>query len=118
MTCFDEDDGQITYAIEFSTDIYNLITPSSTNNLAPGTYEFLVQNDQGCFFDSTIIITEPDLVVIKESVEIICESTDLANIVIEGSGGVMPYSISWDYGDTIFNPSLGVGVYELCLYRC
>jgi len=112
VTCFGEDDGQITYAIDFSTDIYNLITPSSTNNLAPGTYEFLVQNDQGCFFDSTIIITEPDLVVIKESVEIICESTELANVVIEGAGGVMPYSIAWNYGDTIFNPSLGIGVYD------
>ena len=112
VTCFSKDDGQITYAIDFSTDIYTLITPSSTNNLAPGTYEFLVQNDQGCFFDSTIIITEPDLVVIKESVEIICESTDLANVIIEGAGGVMPYSITWDYGDTIFNPSLGIGSYE------
>ena len=112
VTCFGEDDGQITYAIDFSTDIYNLITPSSTNNLAAGTYEFLVQNDQGCFFDSTIIITEPDLVVIKDSVEIICESTELANVVIEGAGGVMPYSIAWNYGDTIFNPSLSVGVYD------
>jgi len=112
VTCFGEDDGQITYAIDFSTDIYNLITPSSTSNLAAGTYEFLVQNDQGCFFDSTIIITEPDLVVIKDSVEIICESTELANVVIEGAGGVMPYSIAWNYGDTIFNPSLSVGVYD------
>ena len=112
VTCYDENDGQIIYSIDFSTDIYNLITPSSTNNLAPGTYEFLVQNDQGCFFDSTIIITEPDLVVIKESVEIICESTDQANIMIEGTGGVMPYSITWDHGDTIFNPSLGVGIYD------
>ncbi|NDG53489.1 MAG: hypothetical protein EBY39_10770 [Flavobacteriia bacterium] len=112
VTCFGKDDGQITYAIDFSTDVYTLITPSSTNNLAPSTYEFLVQNDQGCFFDSTIIITEPDLVVIKESVEIICESADLANVIIEGAGGVMPYSITWDYGDTIFNPSLGIGSYE------
>ena len=112
VTCFGENDGQITYAIDFSTDIYTLITPSSTNNLAPGTYEFLVQNNQGCFFDSTIIITEPDLVVINENVEIICESTELANVIIEGAGGVLPYSISWDYGDTIFNPSLGIGSYE------
>ena len=75
VTCFGENDGQITYAIDFSTDIYTLITPSSTNNLAPGTYE-------------------------------------LANVIIDGAGGVVPYSISWDYGDTIFNPSLGIGSYE------
>ena len=77
VTCFGDDDGQITYAIDFSTDIYTLVTPSSTNNLAPGTYEFLVQNNQGCFSIQQIIITEPDLVVVRESVEIICESTDL-----------------------------------------
>ena len=112
VSCFGKDDGQITYAIDFSTDIYTLITPPLTNNLAPGIYEFLVENDQGCFFDSTIIINEPDLVVIKESVEIICESTELANVTIEGAGGVMPYSISWDTGDTIFNPSLAIGSYE------
>ena len=112
VTCFGKHDGKITYTIDFSTDIYNLITPSSTSNLEPGTYEFLAQNDQGCFFDSTITITEPDLIVVKESVDIICESTDLANIIIEGDGGVMPYSITWDYGDTIFNPSLGIGSYE------
>ncbi len=115
VTCFDKDDGQITYAIDFSTDIYSLITPSSTSNLEPGTYEFLAQNDQGCFFDSTIIITEPDEIIIKESVEIICKSNDLSDVIIEGAGGVIPYSITWDYGDTIFNPSLGIGSYEYTL---
>ena len=33
VTCFGEDDGQIAYGINFSTDIYTLVTPSSTNNL-------------------------------------------------------------------------------------
>ena len=75
VKCYGNNDGQILYAIDFSTDVYNLISPSSTNNLSPGSYDFLVQNNQGCFFDSTIVINEPELIVLKEDVEIICEST-------------------------------------------
>jgi len=112
VKCYGNNDGQILYAIDFSTDVYNLISPSSTNNLSPGSYDFLVQNNQGCFFDSTIVINEPELIVLKEDVEIICESTELANVGIEASGGVLPYSIAWGFGDTIFNPSLGIGVYN------
>ena len=112
VKCYGNNDGQILYAIDFSTDVYNLISPSSTNNLSPGSYDFLVQNNQGCFFDSTIVINEPELIVLKEDVEIICESTELANVAIEASGGVLPYSIAWGFGDTIFNPSLGIGVYN------
>lgn len=112
VKCYGNSDGQITFAIDFSTDVYNLISPSTTLNLSAGTYDFLIQNDQGCFFDSTIVINEPELIVLKEDVEIICESTELANVGIEASGGVLPYSIAWGFGDTIFNPSLGIGVYN------
>jgi len=112
VKCYGNNDGQILYAIDFSTDVYNLISPSSTNNLSPGSYNFLVQNDQGCFFDSTIVINEPDLIVLKEDVEIICEANELADILIEADGGTLPYSILWSLGDTIFNPSFSIGNYS------
>ena len=112
VKCFGNDDGKITYAIDFSTDIYTLISPASPNNLAPGTYEFLIQNNQGCFFDSTIIINQPELIDIRENVAIICESTELAEISIEAIGGVLPYSITWNNGDTLFNPSFSIGLFD------
>ena len=112
VRCNGNKDGSIDYSIDFSTDIYTLITPAFTNNLSPGSYDFLIQNDQGCFFDTTILISEPELINIQESVEIICEESDLASIIISSSGGVLPHSIVWDNGDTIFDPSYPVGLYS------
>ena len=112
VKCYGGNDGQIVFSIDFSTDIYNLISPSSINNLSSGTYDFLVQNDQGCFFDSTVIINEPDPITIKENIEYICENSQLAEIIIDVEGGVLPYRISWNFGDTIFNPSLAIGSYD------
>ena len=89
-----------------------MISPSTTLNLSAGTYDFLIQNDQGCFFDSTIVINEPDLIVIKESVEIICQEAEQADVLVEVNGGLLPYSITWDLGDTIFNPSFALGTYD------
>jgi gliding motility-associated-like protein len=112
VKCYGNSDGQITFAIDFSTDVYNLISPSTTLNLSAGTYDFLIQNDQGCFFDSTIVINEPDLIVIKESVEIICQEAEQADVLVEVNGGLLPYSITWDLGDTIFNPSFALGTHD------
>ena len=75
-------------------------------------YDFLIQNDQGCFFDSTIIINEPNAITLKKDIEVICEYNDVANINIEASGGTSPYYIDWDFGDTTFNTILGVGIYN------
>ena len=112
ISCYGNNDGQIIYSIDFSTDIYTLISPISINGLGAGTYDFLIQNDQGCFFDSTILINEPNPITLKKDIEVICEYNDVANINIEASGGTNPYYIDWDFGDTTFNTILGVGVYN------
>ena len=112
ISCYGNDDGQINYSIDFSTDIYTLISPSFTNNLSPGSYDFYIENNQGCFFDTTIIIYEPELIELEESVEIICKESDLAAIIINSSGGILPHTILWANGDTVFNPSYGIGTYS------
>ena len=112
ISCYGNNDGQIIYSIDFSTDIYNLLSPVSINGLASGTYDFLLQNDQGCFFDSTITINEPNPINLNKDVEIICKYNDIARINIEASGGTSPYYINWDFGDTTFNTMLGIGIYN------
>ena len=58
-----------------------------------------------------------------QSATIICEDSELSNLSAIGFGGVTPYSIYWNSGDTIFNPKLGIGEYSYtfsdannCLY--
>ena len=115
VSCYGGSDGQINYSLDFSTDVFNVISPPSTTSLTAGTYNFLLVNDQGCYFDSTIIIYEPDNFIHDHSVSIICDDSESANIIVNLSGGVQPYSILWNNGDTIFNPSYLLGQYQ---YQC
>ena len=115
VSCFGGTDGQINYSIDFSSDVFNVISPSSITSLSAGTYNFLIANDQGCYFDSTIVIAETEKLLVSESVSIICDDSELADIVIGPSGGVRPYSILWNNGDTLFKPSFGQGLYQ---YQC
>ena len=115
VSCFGGTDGQINYSIDFSSDVFNVISPSSITSLSAGTYNFLIANDQGCYFDSTIVIFETEKLLVSESVSIICDDSELADIVIDPSGGVRPYAILWNNGDTLFSPSFGQGLYQ---YQC
>ena len=115
VNCFSGTDGLINFSVDFSTDVFNVISPPSASSLSAGTYNFLIANDQGCFFDSTIVISEPDDFTLTDSVSIICDDFELADITINLFGGVLPYTILWNTGDTVLNPSYGVGLYE---YQC
>ncbi|MGC6469654.1 MAG: GEVED domain-containing protein [Flavobacteriales bacterium] len=115
VRCYTGSNGQINYSINFSTDVFNLISPPSITDLTAGDYSFLVENDQGCFFDTIVTITEPTNFESSENVPIICNEADLADISIVFSGGVEPYSLIWSTGDTVFNTSYGVGSYT---YQC
>ena len=112
IKCFGNEDGEIIFSVDFSTDVYSLISPASTTNLSAGTYDFLIQNNQGCFFDTVIEINEPPFIEVKESVSIICNDFDYAEVLIEADGGVPSYRINWNQGDTIFNPLFEIGVYD------
>lgn len=123
VDCFGNNSGQISYAIDFSLDTFNLISPASSNNLVAGVYNFVIESNQGCRFDTVVSIKEPDELGVNQSATIICEDSELSNLSAIGFGGVTPYSIYWNSGDTIFNPKLGIGDYSYtfsdannCLY--
>lgn len=124
VDCFGGNTGQISYAIDFSIDTFNLISPAFLNNLEAGVYTFVIENNQGCKFDSIVTIKEPEELGIVQSAKIICEDSELSDVSVVGYGGIAPYTIYWTTGDTIFNPSFGVGNYSYtmsdannCLYN-
>lgn len=124
VDCYGTNSGQISYTIDFSVDTFNLISPASVNNLIAGVYSFVIESNQGCKFDSIVTIKEPDEIGVIQSAKIICEDSELSDILVTGYGGVTPYSIYWTTGDTVFNPSYGIGSYSYtfsdannCLYN-
>ncbi|RXJ51458.1 T9SS type B sorting domain-containing protein [Gelidibacter gilvus] len=90
--------GPIKYAI--SPQLNQFFDKNVFENLAPGTYEIIVQDEVGCFEILSVTITEPDAVILSivpsSIVEEICEGDADGSFSITISGGTAPYSVSLD----------------------
>ena len=93
--------GIIKYAISpqmdqfFETNIFE--------NLAPGDYDVIAQDELGCFVIFSFTITDPVLVILSivpDSIfEETCEGDANGEFSIDISGGTLPYSVSLDSYD-------------------
>lgn len=90
--------GVIKYAI--SPNLDQFFDTSTFNNLPPGNYDVIVQDELGCFVTFNFDITEPEAVVISivpDSIfPEICEGELDGSFSIEISGGTPPYSVALD----------------------
>jgi len=90
--------GIIKYAI--SPNLDQFFDTSVFNNLAPGNYNAIVQDELGCFVTFNFTITEPDAVfisIIPDSIfPEICDGDADGSFSIEILGGTPPYSIALD----------------------
>ena len=106
--------GTAPYAISWVGG--NLPVPTSTasiSNLVPGVYTVNVTDTNGCFFDGTVIIEEPTLIIPNETVvDAACGAND-GSISLNPSGGTPIYTHSWSNGSTLDNiTNLPVGFYS------
>ncbi len=114
--------GIILYAISPNLDQY-FETPTF-ENLAPGVYDAIVQDELGCFLTFSFEVEEPPAVLILIDSDTIipevCEGDQDGFFSIDIEGGTLPYSVSLDnyngpyitgeLGQTIFNfDNLGGG---------
>ena len=84
------DDGGATYN---HTGIFN--------GLGAGTYNLIIKDANGCHVDSTIKITEPAPIIIKDSViNLSCNGVANGEIHLKTSGGTAPFLYSYDAGTT------------------
>ncbi|WP_082132695.1 T9SS type B sorting domain-containing protein [Bizionia psychrotolerans] len=109
VTCFGANDGIIVINASGGTgNIQYAISPQlnqffNTNvfeDLAPGNYEVIVQDELGCYLTLNITVDEPNPVFItfdsSTVMEEICEGDLNGEFSIEISGGTPPYSVSLD----------------------
>ena len=116
LSCYELDDGKIMYDVSNSNEIFNLVSPTSTNNLSAGDYYFNIESASGCYFDTLITLTQPPILNVSKEVEIVCDDNELSTVQIEPNGGIPPYIISWDNSDTSFVNKLLPGSYS-CTIR-
>ncbi len=107
--------GQLT--IKFNNVSY--INPITLNNLKAGNYYFEFLDSLGCFKDTSIVLTEPTVINTDPKVLFtnICEGNSLGKVLLNTSGGTLPYSyvvapsFAIVNNDTLFG--LGEGIYTI-----
>ncbi|MCF1196797.1 T9SS type B sorting domain-containing protein [Mangrovimonas futianensis] len=112
VTCFGSSDGSIVINATGGTGIIMYaISPQmnqffQTNvfeDLAPGDYEVIVQDELGCYLTFEFSIAEPEPVIIgivpDSMYPEVCAGDQDGEFSIEVSGGTAPYSVSLDSYD-------------------
>ncbi|GIV42269.1 MAG: hypothetical protein KatS3mg034_1579 [Vicingaceae bacterium] len=88
-------------------------TTQSISNLCAGTYIVTTTDANNCQAKDTIVITQPDSLKITANViqDVTCNGNCNGWIAINISGGISPYTITWNNGsnnDTITNLCPGI----------
>jgi hypothetical protein len=96
----------------------NGATTPSLSNLAAGNYALLIEDANGCVWDSTLTVLQPEpLAVAIGSLEVVsCAGGSDGSFCVQGSGGAGPYVYSWQNGFS--GPclsDLAAGTYALTL---
>jgi hypothetical protein len=88
---------------------------SIIQNLCPGIYWVQVTDSSACFASDTIVLTEPDALLMSSSVTMnLCYQSCDGIIQSLPSGGTQPYSYLWSTGQsTVAIDSLCAGIYSL-----
>ncbi len=109
VVCAGDDDGSveiiatggtgiIKYAISPRLDQF--VEDPIFENLAPGTYQAVAQDENGCFMTLDFTITTPDpitLTVVENSIiPELCSGDENGAFSVQVAGGVPPYSVSLD----------------------
>ena len=114
-------DGSIDIQISGGTPPYQVTwsngdTGTYISNLSAGIYTATVTDSNGCIFDFTFILSDPNapVIVIDSVVPPSCNGSLDGAIYITVSGGTSPYSFQWSNGSTTEDLSgIGGGTYTL-----
>jgi gliding motility-associated-like protein len=93
--------GIIKYAI--SPQLNQFFDTNIFENLSPGIYEIIVQDELGCFLTFSVPVTEPTQVILNivpgSILPELCAGDNNGEFSVAISGGTMPYSVSLDNYD-------------------
>lgn len=89
---------------------------SSIENLIPGTYCLTLTDDNDCNFNECIEIEAPLALAISPVISLPnCGDETLAEVELQISGGVPPYTVNWSNGSNSEIVFLGDGQYEVII---
>ena len=125
VSCNGATDGFIDLTVEGGTGVYtynwsNGATTEDLSNIGAGTYTVIVTDENGCFEEISVEITEPDPLIITEAHSdfsgfgVTCNGGNdgFIDVTIEGGSGV--FDFSWSSGQVTEDISnIGAGTYTL-----
>jgi len=78
----------------------SITSNSVRNNLAPGTYNVLVTDAQGCQIPRSFVVLEPQPLVVTGTVNnaFNCNTVNSGGITLLATGGTAPYRYAWSNG--------------------
>ncbi len=107
ITCFGANDGTVSAMVSGGTTPYtyawsNGSTSASQSGLSAGNYSLLVTDANGCTISDTLMVDEPNelIITLDSKTDIDCFGLTNGAVSISVSGGIQPYDISWNTGDT------------------
>jgi hypothetical protein len=126
--CFGDQNGSLNVSVTGGNDDYVYLwndpafqTNANAINLAAGAYILFTSNGDGsCPTNDTIILGQPELIVSTEQFvkDVNCFGEASGEIVLDVSGGVMPYQINWseigmNLGDSVSMLTAGTYYIEI-----
>jgi hypothetical protein len=121
VSCFGANDGSASVTVAGGISDYqyawsNGTSGTSVSGLAPGTYTLIVTDANNCTEETSIVITEPDVlnVSLQDLETVSCFGFSNGTIEVSTTGGSMPMNMSWSNGDTGSSiDNLGPGNYTV-----
>jgi len=123
VTCFGYSDGSIItdieigvgpYIVNWSLDDIPFDTTLNINNLSPGSYSLIIEDDLGCISYDTVQIYQPDSIILNVESLHCCFEQNNGALNIEITGGILPFDILWS-NDSVTNAitNLEPGLYSV-----
>ncbi len=115
-SCFGTPDGSISLSVPNGTEPINYEwsngeTGNTITNIFSGTYTVIATDANGCDATLDILVTEPDELEINQTMDMpSCNGDEDGFIILSVTGGISPYSFSWEDGsqnESNFNLTAG-----------
>jgi gliding motility-associated-like protein len=106
VTCYAANDGEVSVLVEGGTAPYNIRWSDGKQTLnrtgmAPGNYEVVVTDANGCSIRENVIVLQPDPILVSfEVTDVSCYDGNDGQISLDITGGNGNYSVEWRSGES------------------
>lgn len=121
VSCFGQANGSATVSASGGTAPYTYLwsngaTSATINNLAPGTYNVVITDANGCTANKSVVIVQPAVISnILKVKNVSCNGGNDASIEVTPTGGTAPFTYLWSHNNatTSIVTGLVAGTYNV-----